>query len=203
MKRLSAVILFCLCPLLGIGAEYRAGEKIYQPSGSFAHWEVSAAWEGSSSEVSLKNAHSSSDGLHGISGRVLYYPFRIFAIGAEGTYYRKQSLTPLLQSYRVHRVGVLGKLHLSPDTNPRIYLVAGAGQTSYQFKYIPTFEDMDTTKNNFYVMGGVGMEIALYRALFMALEGRFLYNKHVTLSNFYTLTKRWEEDVRVGVGVRF
>lgn len=203
MRKFYLVMCVFLFPLLSAGQEYRAGEKTYHPARQFAHWEVSAAWEGSSSEVSLIKGSSSSDGLHGVAGRVLYYPYRWAGVGIEGTYFSEKSVSPLVNSYRVHRLGVVGKLHLSPDTNPRIYLVAGAGQTSHQFKYLSVYEGMNTTKDIWYGLGGIGTEITLYRACFVLLEGRFIYNKHATLTRFYTLSKRWEGDARIGLGVRF
>jgi len=203
MKIFYLLFAFVLLPSLCASAQYRAGETIYHPDKQFSHWEIAAAWEGSSSEISLTNGSTSSDGLHGISSRVLYYPFRAVAVGVEGTYFHEQSVRPLIQSYRASRLGVVGKFHLSVDTNPRIYLVAGAGQTSHRLKYISLFEGLDTTKDIFYGMFGIGTEITLYRSVFMLLEGRALYNKHTQLSRFYALTKRWESSARIGLGARF
>jgi len=203
MNRLCFVVCCLLFPLVCAGAQYRAGERTYNPDNQFPHWEIGTAWEGSSSEVSLLNGQLSSDGLHGVSGRLLYYPYPATAVGIEGTYFGKQSLVPFVTSYRVHRFGILGKLHLSAQTNPRIYLVAGAGQTSHQLKYKSPFEGLNHTKHIFYVTGGIGTEISVYRCAFVLLEGRMIYNKATMLSHFYTFTKRWEGNVRLGVGARF
>lgn len=203
MPRIFAFLLFICLPLLSAGQpyEYRAGQS--QSAAAFARWEAAAAWRVSAQEAQVKNGSTSTDGLHGLSARVLVYPLRYVAVGVEGTQFSSQTLAPLVEDYKSRRLGVVGKVHLSPDTNPRIYLTLGAGKSFYRLNYVPAAHHGADKKDIFYLSGGVGLEISLYKSLFLAAEVQLFYHSQTELTAFYALSKRYSLDGNLGIGVRF
>ena len=180
---------------------YRAGEST--ASGSFSRWEVAAGWSASTGEVSLKNGAASLDGQHGFYGRVLYAPWKKIALGAEGTLFSDKSIEPIVRKYNAKRVGVLLKYLITPDTNPRVYLLLGGGITRHRFNFVSPYRGNDHTRTVSYAMMGAGIETSVWKHLFASVEGRGIYNTKDDLNLFYHLSKRWEMEGKILLGVRF
>ena len=186
---------------LSFGQIYRAGEA---PSSSpELHWEVAAGWSASTGETELKGGSSSTNGQHGWSGRFLYVPSTRWALGGEGTFFLSQKINPLVVRYHSYRVGLLAQYRLTPDTIPLVYLLAGAGVTSHHLNYVSAYWKKKDTKEIVYAMAGAGLEVPLWQNIFVAVEGRAVYNRGGNLSEFYGLSSRWEAEGKIWLGVRF
>ena len=197
-------LLLAVCLLaanLSFPQIYRAGETT--PAGSYSRWEVAAGWNASTGEVALKQGSTSSDGAHGFYGRALYSFWRSFSIGAEGSLFFSQSLAPVVDKYKATRAGVLLKYLATPNTNPRVYLLAGAGATFHQFHFKPAYRGPDHTRRIAYLAAGAGIEINVWENVFAALEGRVLYNTQRNLNFYYGLSKQWESEGKLLIGLHF
>lgn len=196
------LLAFCLlATCFCFSQTYRAGEGAAPVS--FPHWEVAAGWSASTGEVSLKNGSSSLDGQHGLSVRALYAPWKRISLGAEGTLFSDKAIDPIVHKYNAKRVGVLLKYLITPDTNPRVYLLAGGGTTLHHFSFVSPYRGHNHTRTIPYTMMGVGVEASVWKNLFAAVEGRAIYNTKDDLNLFYHLPKRWEMEGKVLIGVRF
>lgn len=193
-------LLICF-PFFSFGQQYRAGQKTVSPS--FDKWEISAAWVVSSQEAGVKNGSTSLDGLHGFSARALFYPLSYLGVGVEGTQFTDEKITPLVTSYKARQLGVVGKLSLSPNTNPRVYITVGAGKAFYKLRYASMVRRSEDKKDITYLTGGLGVEVDVYKSIFFALEGRLFYHTQTELTDFYALSKKMSFDGRFGLGIRF
>ena len=195
------LLAFCLLAShLSFSQVYRAGEQTAQSVVS--RWEVAAGWNASTGEVALKRGSTSTDGAHGFYGRVLYTFWRNAAVGVEGTVFSSQSIKPVAEKYNAKRVGVLLKYLVTPNTNPRVYLLLGGGITRHHFNFNPVYRG-DQTRQVAYGALGAGIEIDIWKNLFAALEGRVTYNKHRDLNSYYELSKRWESEGKLLIGLHF
>lgn len=180
---------------------YRAGES--PALVSFPRFEVAAGWSASTGEVALKNGAASLGGQHGFYGRVLYAPWKKIALGAEGTLFADKSIEPIVRNYNAKRAGVLLKYLVTPDTNPRVYLLAGGGITRHRFHFVSPYRGSDHTRTVSYAMLGAGIETSMWKHLFAAVEGRGVYSTRDDLNLFYHLSKRWEMEGKLLLGIRF
>lgn len=201
MTKWFGLFLLVCFPLFSFAQQYRARQKASAPS--FDRWEISAAWVISSQEASVKNGSTSLDGLHGLTARALFYPLAYLGVGVEGTQFADEKLSPLVTSYKAHQLGIIGKLNLSPNTNPRVYVTVGAGKTFYKLGYASVARRSEDKRNITYLTGGLGVEIDVWKSLFLALEGRLFYHTQTELTRFYALSKKISFDGRLGVGIRF
>ena len=202
MKIIYTILVLYLSTVTAWAQLYTGGN---QQTGrdDFSRFEFSAGWEASSGEMVLNPSHTSTSGAQGVFGRALVYVNRYAGVGLEGTWFSDQKFAPLVTKYKISRLGIVGKLHLSPNTNPRIYLIAGTGYSNHQLKYVSWFDGSADKKEIFYGILGCGIETNLYKTLFLTVEGRFLYNFHTRLTNQYALKNRWEPALRLGLGIRF
>ncbi|MBO4675850.1 MAG: outer membrane beta-barrel protein [Elusimicrobiaceae bacterium] len=198
--------LFFLSSLLCVtvycsGQIYQAGQIVTKPG--YSLWEVAAGWTGASGEVSLKNGSTSTHGQHGITLRGLYSVSRYFSIGLEGTLFSSQKIAPLINKYYATEGGIRVQYHLTPDTHPRVYLTAAAGETFYKFSYVSPYQDYKNTQKIPYLSLGAGVDVSLWKNLFAAAEVQAVYHTKTNLDLFYELSKRWEAQGRLLIGMRF
>lgn len=201
MKR---VLLSAFCLLVAsscFSQTYHAGENT--APAAYPRWEVAAGWSASAGEVSLKNGSASLDGQHGFYGRVLYAPWKRILLGAEGTLFSSHAIEPIVQKYNAKRIGLLAEYLLTPDTNPRVYLLAGGGVTQHHFRFVDPYRGNNHTRSVGYITGGAGIEVNVWKNVFAAVEGRMVYNTKDDLNLFYHLSKRWETEGKLLLGVRF
>ena len=202
MKKIFICVGLLISACAVCAQEYVGGSG--RPFGKeFSRWEVSAGWEGSSGELELAASDRSTSGAHGVFGRALYYPYRYMGLGIEGTYFASQSFGPLVDKYHKSRLGVVAKIHLSPNTNPRVYVLAGAGTTKHTLTYASPFDQSRDHKQIFYGMVGLGFEADIYKNLFIAAEGQFQYNRRTQVAKWFALKDRWDTVFHLGAGVRF
>ena len=122
MKK-GLVIFYFLLTNICFGQLYHAGTgEVVQPR---PHWEVALGWSASSGEISLKNGSTSSNGQHGLMGRVMYIPVQSLSLGVEGIVFSDQKISPLVDKYSAQRFGILASYNLTPDTNPHVYTLVG------------------------------------------------------------------------------
>ena len=91
MRLVLSILLLC-------GSSIVAGQVPFSANPT-DKWEVSAGWNVSSGEMTLKNGAVSSDGQHGIGARVLFSVSKPYALGIEGSKFYAQSLFPLVKNY--------------------------------------------------------------------------------------------------------
>ena len=196
------LLAFCLLATsLCFSQAYRAGESV--TPAIYSRWEVAAGWSASTGEVALKNGSSSLDGQHGFYGRVLYALWKKISLGAEGTLFSAKGIEPIVHKYDAKRAGILLEYLITPDTNPRVYLLGGGGVTWHHFNFVAPYRGHNHTRAIPYAMVGAGVEISLWKDLFAAVEGRGVYNRKDNLNLFYHLSKRWETEGKLLVGIRF
>ena len=156
-----------------------------------------------SEEISLKNGSTSTSGQHGVTLRGLYSVSRYFAVGLEGTLFSSQKIAPLIHKYYAAEGGIRVQYHLTPDTHPRVYLTTAVGETFYKFSYVSPYQDYKNTKKIPYLSLGAGLDVSLWKNLFAAVEAQAVYHTKTNLDLFYELSKRWEAQGRIVVGMRF
>lgn len=132
--------------------------------------------------------------------RLLYGLSSRFALGPAIYFSNKQDNQPLISSYKTHRLGVLGKFNLSPDTTPRSYAVAEAGAMKRTISYLRSLEDSATSP---YLMFGLGTEVDIYSGFFLGLEGRVSYCFKDNLGNFFQLNSPREASFTLRTGFHF
>lgn len=180
---------------------YRAGES--SASVEFLRWEMAVGWTASTGEVALKNGATSLDGQQGFYGRVLYFPLQKWAFGIEGTVFSSEAIAPIVRKYSAKRLGLLAQYRLTPDTNPQVYLLAGIGATLHKFNFVAPYRDDKDIHGVTYGMIGAGLEVTCWKNFFGAAEVRAVYNTRKDLNLFYHLSKRWEAEGKLLIGVRF
>ena len=135
-----------------------------------------------------------------LSGRALVVVLPWFSVGAEGTWFEKEKDIPFVSGYKERRSGIVGKFTLTPDTQPKVYLLTGAGKTKREFTY--TFALTETAKTN-YFLAAIGLEASIWKGIFLAAEGYGVYNAHTHVSRFFRQKHRFEPGLSVRAGIRF
>lgn len=207
MKHLAYVCLLGL--MLSVpaaaGPLYRAGHAKGAVS-DLLHGEVSADYQFSSLQLQDYAAEYTSSALRGLSMRALWSPFTWLAVGMEYTHFGKTDLVPAwVDAYRANRVGGMIKLTLSPNTQPRLYLLAGYGRTQHQldFRPLPGIQWKAVDKNIPYWMAGLGVETDVWKTIFAGLEGNIYWNKERKLGLHHQTASGMDTALRLRVGVRF
>ncbi len=199
-KLLLLTSLLCIATYCS-GQIYQAGQIVTKPRHPL--WEVTAGWTGASGEISLKNGSTSTDGQHGVTLRGLHNISRSFSVGIEGTIFSSQKIAPLVNKYHATEGGIRVHYHLTPDTHPRVYLTAAAGETFYKFSYVSPYQDHKNTQKIPYLSLGAGLDLSLWKNLFAAAEIQAVYHTKTNLDTFYELSKRWEAQGKLLIGIRF
>ncbi len=201
MKKWQALFLvsFLIGTALQAQEVYHAGE--YIPAVEKRNWvEISAA--ATRSFYRLQDVGKQDQLTHqtGLSGRALLVLTPWLGIGAEGTWFEKEKSIAYVPGYKTIRYGLIGKFTLTPDTQPSVYVLAGTGKTKREFSYAFNLQETDTTS---YILSGVGLEVSVFRGLFIAAEVDGVYNLHRHVSRFFALNRRWEIEVSARAGIRF
>ena len=212
MKHLAwAILIVGTACLPGVSAPlYRAGETSLAIS-SLLHGEISADYQFSSQKMKTERGDQTTSALKGWNARALWTPLPWLSVGAEMGQSADQELrAAFVSSYESRRIGGIIKLTLSPNTTPRVYLLAGYGKTSHRLNYDHSVNPIALStwpgsekKTVPYWMIGVGMEMDVWKALFLGIEGNLLRHQSTQLPRFYKVDSRIETALRVRVGVKF
>ena len=187
---------------------YRAGQD-KDSTYCWLHGEISADYQFSSQRMELVTKEDNTAALKGWGLRALWTPVSWLGIGAETTRFENESFKEFfVSSYQNNRVGGLLKATLSPDTNPRVYLLAGYGRISHKLEYDhssiitaswPTAEK----KKAGYWMLGIGLETNVWKSVFVGVEGNVFRYTSTQLKRYYQTNSKTETSIRLRAGVRF
>ncbi len=181
---------------------YRAGQTDPSSWRKLLHGEISASYLFSNSYLEDYTGQVSSDRLRGVSARALWSPLAWLAVGAEYTHLGKVSLPQsMVDSYQVTQTGAIVKLTLSPDTNPRLYVVGGYGRSKHSLRFSAFLTD--TTYTQPYWMAGLGVETCVYRAVFLAAEGNIYWNRTAYIHTYHKLSGHAYGALQLRAGLRF
>lgn len=199
MKKLQALFLISLLTALPLHAQtYHAGDN----AASARHNRVEISVAAARSFVRLQDGggHTQLPHQDGLSGRALFVLSPRFALGAEGTWFEKEKDISFVSSAKARRYGAAFKFTLTPNTQPNVYLLAGAGKTKREFTYNFSFSETSSTN---YVSLAVGVEAELWHGIFVAAEGYEIYNVHAHCGKFFKTRHRLEPGLVVRAGVKF
>lgn len=201
MKKFQALFLISFLVALPLQAQtYHAGEKTVVSS-THRNWvEFSVAGARSFSRLEDGGGYTQLSHQDGLSGRGLIIVYPWLALGVEGTSFGNEKSIPYVSHFKQSRYGVVGKLTLTPDTQPKVYVLIGAGKTKRKFEY--EFSFTEETKTN-YMMAAIGIEIALWKEIFIAAEAYGVYNGHRHISRFFEQNHRFEPGLMGRLGIRF
>lgn len=194
MKKYNGLLL----PLMAVGCcltlQCRAAD-VLPPT----HIEMSAGLSYSNLQVNDRANEKMFARENGWSIRGLVYPARWVGIGAEGMQFGRKNL-PGQNTYRDRRVGLLTKWILTPDTTPSLYVLVGVGRQEQQVSYQNVWTSTSHTR---YTQAGLGVDIPLYRYLFVGAEGQMIYHARQDVDNLLVLNRRLEYIFSLHLGVRF
>ncbi len=214
MKHLAWAFLFLGMSIPVVSAPiYRAGESSSSTLVALLHGEVSADYQFTSQKMKAKLDDSETSSLKGWNVRALWTPLRWLSVGAEMTRFGDEEIKEaFISSYKTNRVAGLVKLTLSPSTSPRVYVLGGYGYTHHQLNYDHSINPIamrkwpaNEKKNIPYWIIGLGIEVDVWKVMFVGVEGNYLRHQTTKLphSQFYKTDSQSETQVRVRVGVRF
>lgn len=185
---------------------YRAGEKV-SSARSIWHGEVSAGYVLSSHQLENTVDGDKTSRLRGGEVRALWTPLSWLAVGMEMSRLGNEKLAPAIKEYKVGRVAGIVKLTLSPDTTPRFYLLAGLGKSEHRLTYdrsLPPFRNRLPVEKDFsFWTLGLGMEVDVWKFVFVGAEGTLTHYSKTQLTEFYALSSKTETALHLRVGVRF
>lgn len=194
MKKYNG-LLFPLIAVLGCVALPSKAADVLPPS----HVEFSAGMYYSNLQVNDRSGEKMFARESGLSVRGLVYPVRWLAVGVEGVQFGRENL-PAQNTYRDKRLGLLTKWILTPDTTPAIYVLLGMGQQDQRVSY----QDLWTSKSHTrYTQAGLGIDIPVYRYVFIGAEGQLIYHAHQKVDDLLVLNRRLEYLLSLRVGVKF
>lgn len=209
MKQLAWVVLIVgglSLPALSAPV-YQAG----QPAASVRTWlhgEISADYQFASQYLETDEGSENTSALKGWGGRALWAPLPWLSIGAELTQFGDESLKEaFVSSYEKTRLVGLVKFTLSPNTSPRVYLLAGYGRDKHEINYdhaamLATWPESDSKTTSFWMLG-LGAEVNVWKIVFVGVEGNILRHQTTQLPRFYQIDSKTETALRVRAGVRF
>ena len=211
MKHLAWAFLFvCGMSMPVLSAPlYRAGEA----GGELPPWlhgEVSADYQFSSQKMETKQEDATTSSLHGWNVRALWTPLSWLSVGAEmGKFGDKELKEVFISSYETSRWAGIVKLTLSPNTSPRVYVVAGYGQMQHQLNYDHAADPLawrhwpaSEKKSTSFWMAGLGVEVTVWKMLFVGMEGNLLRHQTMQLARIYKTNSKIETVLRLRAGVR-
>ena len=208
MKHLAWLLCLGISMPLMAGPVYRAGQSSSSADSLF-HGELSADYQFSSQKMQLTTGEDSTSALKGGNVRALWAPLPWLAVGAEMTRFNDENLKNyFVSSFKTRRMGALVKVNFSPNTSPRVYALAGYGRTTHQLNYdhssvMTRAWPGHDKKNISYWMAGLGLEVDVWRGIFVGGEGNVLFHSSKDLARYYKLDHKTETTVRVRAGIRF
>lgn len=201
MKKFQVLFLISFLSAVCLHAQtYHAGEENVAIKKSTGIVELSVAGTRMFSRLEDRGGYNQLSHQNGFSGRALVNILPWLGLGVEGTWFEKEKDIDFVDGYKTERYGVVGKLTLTPGTQPKVYLLAGAGKTKRKLDYAFSLEE---SSNMNYLLAGVGIETDLWKGFFLALEGYGIYNEHAHFSRFFASSHRLEPGVSLRVGKRF
>jgi opacity protein-like surface antigen len=212
MRQLAwAFITMCVASVaFAADPVYQAGQPATSVR-SWLHGEISADYQFSSQRMKTNETDAQTSALNGWNVRALWAPISWLAIGAEYAQFGDEKLKEAyVSSYETSRLTGLVKLTLSPNTSPRVYVLAGYGRTNHQLNYdhagnpivLHTWPAHDKKAIAFWMLG-IGLEANVWRALFVGVEGNILRHQTAKLPRFYKADAKMETVLKARVGVRF
>ena len=198
MRKLIAVLILCGVASVGYAQFYSAG-KTSTTSEDFSRFELSV---GAGQSFHRLEDHGSVKMLghqKTFSGRLLFNVFPWLGVGVEGSTFGSHSF-PGISHYKTRRYGVVVKESLAPDTLPNSYLLAGFGVSKYTLDYTFNFQEKEKTN---YWMFGAGVEMPLWRQVFIGAELQEFYHTHKSVGSFLRWDSNWETELALRAGVRF
>jgi len=181
---------------------YQAGQHHSSVVHNLLHGEISAGYQFSNAFLQDYDGQSDSSHLRGAGVRALWSPLPWLSAGAEYTRLGKVDLEQAwVSSYTLSRTGAVVKLTLSPDTNPRLYLLGGFGRSEHHLQFSKMFSSHK--KSQTYWTAGLGVECSVYKAVFAAVEATMHWEKAVYIHPLYKLSSHAQTELQLRAGVRF
>lgn len=201
MKKFQALLLVSFFSLLPLNAQtYQAEEKASLPKNERRWLEISASWTRSLTPLKDHGGYTQLSHQEGLSGRALFVITPWFSLGAEGTRFETEKGIAMVSAYREKRYGAVGKFTLTPNTQPKVYVLAGAGKTKRELSY--QFSLDESSKMN-YLEAAIGLEVAVWKGLFLAAEFCETYNAHKHIGRFFEQKHRLEPSISGRIGISF
>ena len=192
-------ICMLLSPVLCAGEVYHAGETAPAGDAPTAKWEVSAGVVRTNNAAEDAYSENFFSSQRGISVRGLYQVNHWLAAGAEGSWFSAKDLGPT-GTLRFTRYGLLTRWTLTPHMKPSVYALLGGGVNQHKLHYAGMWGH---TKSGAYGLLGLGVEVPVYRTIFLAAEIQGVYNFQRRLDDFARLSHRLERQMMLRGGVRF
>lgn len=181
---------------------YQAGQGRSSTVTNFLHGEISAGYQFSNAFVQDYSEQYASSHLRGAGVRALWSPLAWLSAGAEYTRLGKADLEEAwVSSYTLSRIGAVIKFTLSPDTNPRLYLLGGFGRSEHRLEFSKMFSSHK--KSQTYWTTGLGVECSVYKSVFVAAEATMHWEKSVYIHPLYKLSSHAQTELQLRAGVRF
>lgn len=201
MKHVNAGIVLGLLvwAQAGWGQIYQAGQAARPHAAPTAAWDVSLSVYRSPMHVVDPVQEDLFAGETGLSARGLYRFSDWLAGGMEGGISRRKDF-PLQNTYRHLYYGAVTKWIVTPQTQPRVYLLLGGGISRRKLSYAGMWAHSVRAK---YVTAGIGTEVDIWKSGYIGLETQARYNTHRTLDNFTALERRLEVILGLRAGLRF
>ena len=150
MKTWQTLFLISFLAVSCWGADtYHAGEATSSVRNSKSWLELSVGGTRSFAKLEDKGGYEQLSHLDGISGRALWTVFPWLGIGVEGTRFQTEKEIAFVDSYKMLRYGLISKLTFTPDTQPKVYLLLGAGKTKREFDY--AFPLVESEKTDYFL----------------------------------------------------
>lgn len=185
---------------------YRAGEEI-SSARSIWHGEVSGGYVFSSHQLENTRRADKTSHLNGFEMRALWAPLSWLAVGAEMDWPETDKLKPAVKEYKVRRTAGIVKLTLAPNTTPRFYMIAGLGKSKHKLTYdrslLPFHNWLPEEKSFSFWMAGLGLEVDVWKNMFVGAEGTWIHYNKTQLTQIYSLASKKETALRLRIGVRF
>lgn len=206
MKLRAWVFLTVLVALPFVPADgaplYQAGQGRSSAAANLLHGEISAGYQFSNAFLQDYKEHYDSSHLRGAGVRALWSPLPWLSAGAEYTRLGKADLEQAwVSSYTLSRMGAVVKLTLSPDTNPRLYLLGGFGRSEHRLEFNTMFSSHK--KSQTYWTAGLGVECSVYKPVFVAAEATVHWEKSIYIHPIYKLSSHAQTELQFRAGVRF
>ena len=200
MKLLAGVLLVLMCAVCASGAPlYRAGQSA--TATRWLHGEISGGYVFTDHSLQDYLGQFSSSSLRGWTARALWTPLPWLSAGAEYARLAEVSLKPaLVDEYTLSRTGAVVKFTLSPNTNPRFYILGGLGKSAHRLTFTTTTPSYKKSQNYWKV--ALGTEADIYKKLFVAAEGELLWDNTADVHTLYKLSSRREMALYLRAGVR-
>ena len=193
MKKYNAWFLPLVAVLCGVGLPCRAANALPR-----VPVEISAGVIASDLQVNDRSGEKMVSRENGFTARGLVYPLRWLGVGVEGVHFGREDFFG--NSYQDKRYGLLTKWVLTPDTTPSLYVLLGLGQHKQHVSYQGLWTSSSAVR---YTQLGLGVDIPLYRYLFVGLEGQIVYHAHQKVDNLLLLNRRTERIFSLHIGLRF